>query len=809
MKNCNNVSMKCVFGDLSIILNFSAIEQLKFGETKKRKVECYMLLKFKKMLALTLIATLLLTVIAGCKNNNGSNLSSSTTSSISKSSKISSTDGVESSETSNSESTSSTSIEESSISSGGSYTQSVSSSLDQTNEEETVNLTIRNAFAGWEFDKLNDWSKDTGLSTLIAKNGYMNATISNDNSSLLSPGNLKIPTQSIRTIEFRMRSTVANSIKVYWKSTSETWAELKSATINIHADNRWHDYQMELSLHEQWIGQVDQIKVVFPGASSGIISVDYWKFTGLYFVPFVMFSGNAYTDIDMLKEMKSTFANSENTAVVGFSAHLEFLSMTNAAGNYEYSSNLGNPEYFIMLAKQTGMPVMMWLRGDPWGYQTGGIYNELWSNDVYCMWTSNNKVYRSTTSGYGYLCMAKNDLAGKVTRYWAETEKLLGQCSKRVNELIQENPGCILGITTSSEIKFNADESDIQLDYNPKTIKEFRDWSSLKYNNDLTAFNTAMNTNFQTWQLLSTDYNPSSYENLGGFDAPRTGSLLNPYWSLWTEFRRQVVANTVKKQVEIIAPYIDSKYIYTHQIDFNDEDKMCSPIETGNVPGSNIGLDTGNTDVAKTVATWLKGDYSRSWGIPEIFYSTQFNSDKIYTDTLEFFKCGIKYLAPLAWGDITYTVQGSEGETAWKKFLKDLDRTVNFCTGGKTSASSYTEGYDDGQLVDANLNTGWSSESAQSGQWISVDMGSLKTISSIVLYPDENGLGFPVGYKVEISTEDNDNPSQWITIKTENEKTNINTAQIINFNQQKARHIKITGTNLAGYMRLMELKAFQ
>lgn len=122
------------------------------------------------------------------------------------------------------------------------------------------------------------------------------------------------------------------------------------------------------------------------------------------------------------------------------------------------------------------------------------------------------------------------------------------------------------------------------------------------------------------------DYDPATVENAGGFDAPRERFTPSPFWDDWSAFRAQQITTAETRLVEIIGEHLDSKYIYTHQIPYADH-TTASPITTGNVPGSNLGIDFFNHDVTaanmEAITSMLGGDVSRTWGVPEWLVTPQ------------------------------------------------------------------------------------------------------------------------------------------------------------------------------------------
>ncbi len=236
----------------------------------------------------------------------------------------------------------------------------------------------------------------------------------------------------------------------------------------------------------------------------------------------------------------------------------------------------------------------------------------------------------------------------------------------------------ILGVTTTSELKYNgnlSDESDIDLDYNPNTISEFAEYCQKKYGT-VEKLNRTLGTDFTTFTLRSTDYDPTTVETPGGFDAPRQRNSNSAFWKEWKAFRTTQVTAAVTRQVNIIGKHLDSKYIYTHQIAIGD-DPFVSPEESGDVIGSNVGIDMFNSEVKlrmiKKIASFVAEDYSRTWGVPEWLVKSATGYKATYASLKLMDKYGVKYLCPFNWGsnDI-YDLRGTEAEKAIVEYLRSI-----------------------------------------------------------------------------------------------------------------------------------------
>ena len=120
----------------------------------------------------------------------------------------------------------------------------------------------------------------------------------------------------------------------------------------------------------------------------------------------------------------------------------------------------------------------------------------------------------------------------------------------------------------------------------------------------------------------------------------------------------------------------------------------------------------------------------------------------------------------------------------------------------KNATVSSTEGaYIGTNAVDVNTDSRWSSN-AVDNQWISVDLGSTKSISKVSLNWE---TAYSKGYKIEVSTDG----SNWSSVyQTINSDGGEDQAQ---FNSVNARHVRVYGTERAtGYgISLWELGIYQ
>ncbi len=661
----------------------------------------------RKVISISLV--LALTLLASACNKNGG---TSTSSTVSPTTTSSSAQGETTAESTTTTSTDETVGSSETASVGEEDTQTTAEpgdSLETTTSRTTTttrreyydgsagpvdDFTLKGAYVGWQFKDTQGWVSPTSAK-LSVENEQLVVEQTSEDPAVQTPTGLKIPADAIRTVEFRLKSTKADSVKLYWKRSGGSFSEACSVSIPLENDGQMHDYQIDLSRKEEWGGKVDQLRFEFVNGAGGTVSIQYCKTTGVYVAPFVVLKGNMADDLKMLNEMKATYQSQNKTAVIGFSYVLEYLAHGDYTGNYEVSSLLSNPNYLAQLCELTGMPMVLWLRGDPWGGLGGpdsaGQY--LLKDDEAVMWTQNTTgqyAYHNHKTGFVYFSLAPTDLEGNKTEYWTLTEQLLGKVAAMVDELIQEKPGYVLGVTLTSELKYNTEDTSEILDYNPRTILDFQKWCKEKYAT-IQALNAAMGTSFTTYDMRSTDYDPSTVENEGGFDAPRDRSN-QTFFNLWVTYREELVQRTVQRMADICAEQLDTKYIYTHQICYEQGDNttipnICSPIESGYATNANMGIDMFTADFNQSnysrITKMLADDYTKSWGIPEWLHQSA--SPSVTFDGLKLAHAnGIKFLSPFAWGATSYGAEGiplefkdSDPTKGIQMYLSYLDAMAN------------------------------------------------------------------------------------------------------------------------------------
>jgi len=314
---------------------------------------------------------------------------------------------------------------------------------------------------------------------------------------------------------------------------------------------------------------------------------------------------------------------------------------------------------------------------------------------------------------------------------------------------MMERPETLLTVSGDGEVELSFERSNPAgervtaqpqyADYSPFMIEEFRDWiqrrnyqgdrsPSTDDNRDGRTFNGDFKTSFATWRLRYFDSSGpipySRYQAMteklrasgpdfleGGFDAPRVPRPADPYWELWMQFRREVIANYVRDFASWIttspAPKstftIPRSRFYSHQIpaDFLFGQKKsqrlessASPAETALIsPIGSAGVTAFNTFDGRTHSRTgteelfkLLSMSSRHWGIFEYNLSVPAgpatnigpSTDMAYymAELRKLYEYRPHVIVPFAWTDMPHLknmdFQNSMFEAALKRFITEV-----------------------------------------------------------------------------------------------------------------------------------------
>ena len=589
------------------------------------------------------------------------------------------------------------------------------------------------AYTVWDFEEGNEGFSAVGNSELKQGKGSVIFSAEDKDAYMQSAGGLSIPAETVTTIEIRLKTSDASSLFLRWRQENGGYFGDNSVQISLKKDSEFHDYQIHLAGNSYWQQTVNQI--CFAVSEKSTVEISHIRLTGLYLMTFPWVNFSFDHDVALINSIKNSFVSDDNSTAVGFTFNIDYGHLYDENGNYDFSEKI---EYALKLSETIDMPVVFWLRADPWG----DINPELYNVDSNLMWTEeliSSPVYRNNRTGYRNMCLAQTDVNGNKTPYWEFTEVVLDKLSKQVAEAAAAHPGQIMGITTTSEYRYCTEEFKHYLDYNPNTIAEFRTYCQNLYERTQ-DINDAVGTSFETWEFRSTDGDPSTVENKNGFDAPRDDTSSAEFWALWKNFRAHQIHTAVSKLVEIIGKNLDPKYIYTHQISYND-DLTASPITCGNVEGSNVGIDffnyEANDENLTAIQKFIGTDVNRTWGCPEWMITTSQDYARSYKALDNMVKAGAKYIAPFNYGsNDDYDVQNSESEKAISDYVKLLESKGNPLINAEVKASASIKSAEN--LTDVSRKNGCTADGIKSGDSISFKLKEKTNISSLTFVAPSN-----------------------------------------------------------------------
>jgi hypothetical protein len=286
-------------------------------------------------------------------------------------------------------------------------------------------------------------------------------------------------------------------------------------------------------------------------------------------------------------------------------------------------------------------------------------------------------------------------------------------------------------------------ETAVYADYSPFMVEEFRDWiRASRYAGDATpaadddgdgrTFNRDFGQSFTTRRLRYFDSSgpipfadyvrmreklPSSgpYAIAGGFDAPRVEKDGDPFWTLWMQFRQQVIKNWIREFALWITKSADPatgfeippSRFYSHQIPadliFGEKDNKrlrmsASPIHTAVLePLGSTGVTAFNGfDGKRHVKTATPELYSTlfttsdHWGIMEYNPSMPYSNTVAPSNDVRYYINELRLLynfkphviIPFAYTEYAehkrFSIKGTSFERALRQFVLDVGKTPWF-----------------------------------------------------------------------------------------------------------------------------------
>ena len=152
--------------------------------------------------------------------------------------------------------------------------------------------------------------------------------------------------------------------------------------------------------------------------------------------------------------------------------------------------------------------------------------------------------------------------------------------------------------------------------------------------------------------------------------------------------------------------------------------------------------------------------------------------------------------------EAVYTVTLTKNRKLTAVFVSMLGD--NLARGKKATVSSTVDNHmfsadklTDGIYTVTNQNEGWTSLETSPTQWLYIDLGAVKTLDTVKLYPrhngTDNGYGIPLNLEILVSTD----AKKWKTVARYTNLKRLETgAHTFSFEETEARYVKVNGSRL-------------
>jgi len=118
------------------------------------------------------------------------------------------------------------------------------------------------AKTAWKFDSDADregWTPN-GHVKVEVKGGLLTGTTTGNDPVLQGPG-VQIEAASTGTLILRMRSTAADSGRVFWATSTSSQSEANSLGFDVFGDNQFHDYHLDFTQSPRWRGLITSVRL--------------------------------------------------------------------------------------------------------------------------------------------------------------------------------------------------------------------------------------------------------------------------------------------------------------------------------------------------------------------------------------------------------------------------------------------------------------------------------------------------------------------------------------------------------------------
>lgn len=365
------------------------------------------------------------------------------------------------------------------------------------------------------------------------------------------------------------------------------------------------------------------------------------------------------------------------------------------------------------------------------------VRNAQWFSDG---WIADPATLRDDSNVPATVWITPSRHARTLRGHMEQAARALGS---RAAALMASHPDVLVSISGDAEVELSyernidagerrvARPTPVYADYSPFMVEEFRDWlRAARYQGDLSpatdddhdgrTFNRDFKQSLATWKLRYYDSSgpiplaeylalkeklptqgPSFIRD--GFDAPRQEKPGDAFWELWTQFRKQAIANYVRDFATWMTTSPDPATrktvppdrFYSHQIPadflFGESNGVrlktsASYAETAAIaPVGSTGVTVFNTFDGKThkktgTPSLFRQLSANNWGIFEYNPSVPIRTAQEPSADVEYYLSELKTLAafrphiivPFAWTNEaqlqSYRIQGRAFEAALKRF---------------------------------------------------------------------------------------------------------------------------------------------
>jgi hypothetical protein len=137
--------------------------------------------------------------------------------------------------------------------------------------------------SSWRFDSDGDtegWLPDNQLTSFTVQGGNLSMESTGDDPFMLSAP-VTIPADEYNRLGIRMKVSAGGATggQLFFVTDADSdWDEAKSLYFNVHGDGKYHDYELDLSAVEGWVGVITQLRLDPVESQGRIVDIDIIAF---------------------------------------------------------------------------------------------------------------------------------------------------------------------------------------------------------------------------------------------------------------------------------------------------------------------------------------------------------------------------------------------------------------------------------------------------------------------------------------------------------------------------------------------------